>query len=177
MIPSQQYAHFIIKFRRESAMPEPELRKLLDGLSFSVANLNYRLIDDGKHFEYRMMMRTPYPHNVRHLKKPLSKTQASWNSAVLHRPEIEQTLHHDFATVSTTKQHIAGLPQSAGSPSVDRGGRLPDKGEIGEPSWRTRLRRKRAGRLSLSAELSALSSGRRIIEHVVHSHVGLPAIL
>ena len=74
MIPSQQYAHFTIKFHRDSAMPEPELRKLLDGLSFSVANLNYRLVDDGKHFEYRMMMRTADPHNVRHLSEVLVKT-------------------------------------------------------------------------------------------------------
>ncbi len=75
IIPSQQYAHFTVKFRRESAMPEPELRKLLDDLSFSVANLNYRLIDDGKHFEYRMMMRTSDPHNVHHLSEVLVKNQ------------------------------------------------------------------------------------------------------
>lgn len=74
IIPSQQYAHFSVKFHRESAMPEPDLRKLLDELSFSVANLNYRLVDDGKHFEYRMMMRTPDPNNVRHLSEALVNT-------------------------------------------------------------------------------------------------------
>jgi putative Mg2+ transporter-C (MgtC) family protein len=74
MIPTQQYAHFTIKFQRESAIPVPELRKLLDGLSFSVANLNYRLVDDDKHFEYRMMMRTAHADNVHHLSEILVKT-------------------------------------------------------------------------------------------------------
>ena len=71
VIPSQQYAHFLVKFRRESAMSETELRKLVDGLSFSIANLNYRLVDDGKHFEYRMILRTPDPDNVRRLAEVL----------------------------------------------------------------------------------------------------------
>ncbi len=74
IIPSQQYAHLSIKFNRESAMSEPDLRKLLDDLSFSVANLNYRLVDDGKHFEFRMMMRTPDPRNVRQLSDVLLNT-------------------------------------------------------------------------------------------------------
>ena len=71
VIPSQQYAHFLVKFRRESAMSETELRQLVDGLSFSIANLNYRLVDDGKHFEYRMILRTPDPDNVRRLAEVL----------------------------------------------------------------------------------------------------------
>jgi len=63
-----------IKFNRDSAMSEPDLRKLLDDLSFSVANLNYRLVGDGKHFEFRMMIRTPEPRNVRQLSDTLLNT-------------------------------------------------------------------------------------------------------
>jgi len=74
VIPSQQYAHFIVKFRRESVMPEHDLRKLVSELSFSVANLNYRLVADGKDFEYRMMLRTHYPENIRHLSEVLVGT-------------------------------------------------------------------------------------------------------
>ena len=74
VIPSQQYAHFMVKFNRESVMPEPELRKLVNELSFSVANLNYRLVEDGKHFEYRMMLRTPNPDTIRNLSEILVRT-------------------------------------------------------------------------------------------------------
>jgi len=68
---SQQYAQFIVRFARESAMPETELRKLVTSLAFSVANLHYRLADDGKHFEYRMMIRTRNPDNLRQLSEAL----------------------------------------------------------------------------------------------------------
>ena len=74
VIPSQQYAHFMVQFRRESAMSESELRKLISELSFSIANLNYRLVDDGKRFEYRMMLRTHHPDNVRNLSEVLVGT-------------------------------------------------------------------------------------------------------
>jgi putative Mg2+ transporter-C (MgtC) family protein len=70
-IPAQQYAHFMVQFPRESAMPEEDLRKLLDRRSFSIANLNYRLVDEGRRFEYRMMIRTRNPHNVRQLSETL----------------------------------------------------------------------------------------------------------
>jgi len=52
-------------------MSEPELRKLLGELSFSVANLSYRLVDDGKYFEYRMFLRTHHPDNIRQLSEVL----------------------------------------------------------------------------------------------------------
>jgi len=71
VIPSQQYAHFMVKFDRDSVMPELKLRKLVNELSFSVANINYRLVGDGQHFEYRMMLRTPQPETIRHLSEVL----------------------------------------------------------------------------------------------------------
>jgi putative Mg2+ transporter-C (MgtC) family protein len=43
-------------------------------LSFSVANLNYRLVEDGRHFEYRMMLRTPDPDTIRNLSEILVRT-------------------------------------------------------------------------------------------------------
>lgn len=67
VIPSQQYAHFMVQFRRDSAMSEAELRKLVGELSFSVANLNYRLVDEGRRLEYRMMLRTRDPDNISNL--------------------------------------------------------------------------------------------------------------
>lgn len=37
---SLQYTQFIVKFARESAMPETELRKLVKSLAFTIANLH-----------------------------------------------------------------------------------------------------------------------------------------
>ena len=39
-------------------MGEEELRKLIGSHGFSIANLHSRLIDDGRLFEYRMVIRS-----------------------------------------------------------------------------------------------------------------------
>ena len=58
MVPSESYAHHYIRFRRQDVMPEQEVRKMLEGHGFSVANMTYRLSNDGSFFEYRMIIRT-----------------------------------------------------------------------------------------------------------------------
>jgi putative Mg2+ transporter-C (MgtC) family protein len=57
-LPSEFYAHHHLRFRREAVIGEDELRKLVGSHGFSVANLSQRLIDDGKFFEYRMVIRS-----------------------------------------------------------------------------------------------------------------------
>lgn len=57
-LPSRSYAHFAIRFDRRDVMPEPELRAMLAMHHFSIANLSYRLADDGDQYEYRMVVRT-----------------------------------------------------------------------------------------------------------------------
>lgn len=52
-------------------MPETELRKLVRSLAFTIADLHYRLADDGNHFEYRMMIRTQNSDNLRRLSAAL----------------------------------------------------------------------------------------------------------
>jgi len=64
----------MVKFGCESVMPDPKLRKLVNELSFSVANLNYRLVEYGKHVECRTMLRTSHPENIRHLSEILVST-------------------------------------------------------------------------------------------------------
>jgi putative Mg2+ transporter-C (MgtC) family protein len=70
-MPSQQYAQFIVKFDRRSAMSQPELKKLVSSHGFTIANLQYRLIQDGKQFEYRMMLRTQNSDNLLQLSDAL----------------------------------------------------------------------------------------------------------
>ncbi len=75
-MPSLLYAHFVVRFARDSAMPEAELRSLVSELDFTIANLSYRLADDARHFEYRMMIRTLYPANLQRLSEALLRSPA-----------------------------------------------------------------------------------------------------
>ena len=57
-MPSEFYAHFHVRFRRETVVAEEALRALIGQHGFSIANVEQRLIDDGKAFEYRMVIRS-----------------------------------------------------------------------------------------------------------------------
>jgi putative Mg2+ transporter-C (MgtC) family protein len=70
-MPSQQYAQFIVKFARSSIMSEEMLKTLVKSLAFTIANLQYRLTEGGKQFEFRMMLRTQNPDSLRQLSEAL----------------------------------------------------------------------------------------------------------
>ncbi|HKO88179.1 MAG TPA: MgtC/SapB family protein [Burkholderiales bacterium] len=74
-LPMQFYAHFSIRFDLDSIMPEAELRKLVAEHGFSVANMNYRLDRSGAFHEYRMVIRTGRPDNLRRLSEGLAKLE------------------------------------------------------------------------------------------------------
>jgi putative Mg2+ transporter-C (MgtC) family protein len=57
-IPMLYYALLIIRFQRENVPNEDRLRELVARHGFTAANLTYRLINDGKQFEYRMYIRS-----------------------------------------------------------------------------------------------------------------------
>ena len=54
-------------------MAEDELRKLVGSHGFSIANLYSRLIDDGKFFEYRMVIRSRHRDSAQALSQHLLK--------------------------------------------------------------------------------------------------------
>lgn len=70
-LPSEFYAHHTLKFLREAVIPEDELRRLVGKHGFSVANLSHRLTDEGKIFEYRMVIRTRDRRNAESLSQHL----------------------------------------------------------------------------------------------------------
>ena len=72
IMPSQYYARLHVRFKRQELTPEPELRALIIGHSFSVANLSYQLADEGKVFEYQMTIRTDDRDSFRHLAETLT---------------------------------------------------------------------------------------------------------
>jgi putative Mg2+ transporter-C (MgtC) family protein len=57
-IPMLYYALLIIRFQRENVPDEHRLRDLVARHGFTAATLTYRLINDGKQFEYRMYIRS-----------------------------------------------------------------------------------------------------------------------
>lgn len=52
------YAHHTLKFRRDALIAEETLRQMIEREGFSIANMSYRMIDEGRSFEYRMVIRT-----------------------------------------------------------------------------------------------------------------------
>lgn len=75
-LPSHYYAHHVIRFDRTNVMHEKELKDFLKAKEFTVANMSYRLSDDGLSFEYRMVIRTINPENVSHLADALCQHEA-----------------------------------------------------------------------------------------------------
>jgi len=57
-LPSEFYAHHMLRFQRDRVMAEDELRKLIGGHGFTIANLSCRLIEGGQQFEYRMTIKS-----------------------------------------------------------------------------------------------------------------------
>jgi putative Mg2+ transporter-C (MgtC) family protein len=63
-IPSEFYANFLVRFPREQAMPEGELRRLITEHGFDIANMSYRIAGQGREFEYQMVLRTLHASNA-----------------------------------------------------------------------------------------------------------------
>jgi putative Mg2+ transporter-C (MgtC) family protein len=57
-LPSEYYAHLIVRFARKKVMNEDQLRKLIRAKGFDIANPSSRLTDNGATFEYRMMIKS-----------------------------------------------------------------------------------------------------------------------
>jgi putative Mg2+ transporter-C (MgtC) family protein len=71
-MPSEYYANFLVRFPREKAMPEAELRGLIAEHGFDVANLSYRIAGQGRDFEYQMVLRTLHSTNTQKLSARLA---------------------------------------------------------------------------------------------------------
>jgi putative Mg2+ transporter-C (MgtC) family protein len=57
-MPSHSYVHHYVRFDRNDVMPEDQLREIMANHGFNVANMSYRITDDGSYFEYRMVLQT-----------------------------------------------------------------------------------------------------------------------
>jgi putative Mg2+ transporter-C (MgtC) family protein len=52
-VPAEFYAQHVVRFARDAVMSEDALRKVVASHGFSIADLSYRMTNDGKVFEYR----------------------------------------------------------------------------------------------------------------------------
>jgi putative Mg2+ transporter-C (MgtC) family protein len=71
-LPSEFYAHFVVRFGTAQTMPEPVLRALLAASGFSIANLSYRYDRELGWFEYRMTIRSHREQDARRLTDALA---------------------------------------------------------------------------------------------------------
>jgi putative Mg2+ transporter-C (MgtC) family protein len=75
-LPTESYANFVVRFRRGTVMPEAVLRELVGNHGFSLYQLSYRLLGEEDQFEYRMVLRTLDPSNLRKLSDTLGATSS-----------------------------------------------------------------------------------------------------
>jgi putative Mg2+ transporter-C (MgtC) family protein len=74
-MPVQVYAYHHIRFQRTKTLPEKDLRALLSQHGFSIANMSYRIMENGEIFEYRMVIRTTDPTNTSRLADDLRRLE------------------------------------------------------------------------------------------------------
>jgi putative Mg2+ transporter-C (MgtC) family protein len=72
-LPAEFYAHHSLTFQRSAIMSEEDLRRLIADHGFSIANLSYRLSNDGKLFEYGMVIKTRDSRNAEALAQHLCR--------------------------------------------------------------------------------------------------------
>lgn len=73
-LPTESYANFTVRFKRQDAIPEAALRKLVGEHGFSLHNMSYRLHgEEVDALEYRMVLRTMQPANLERLSTTLSR--------------------------------------------------------------------------------------------------------
>jgi len=75
IMPTLYYARLNVRFKRQETPAESELRDLICPQGFSVANLSYKLEQEGKFFEYQMTVRSQSKDNYRQLAELLTATE------------------------------------------------------------------------------------------------------
>jgi putative Mg2+ transporter-C (MgtC) family protein len=63
-VPAEFYAEHVVRFARDAVLSEEALRNAVARHGFTIEQLSYRLADDGKVFEYCVMLRTRNPKNM-----------------------------------------------------------------------------------------------------------------
>jgi putative Mg2+ transporter-C (MgtC) family protein len=76
-MPVQSYSRLEVKFPREANLSEDEVRRFVAARGFSIGSLDYRYRAEPGLLEYRMVIRTIDPSNVRRLSRDLCEMPVS----------------------------------------------------------------------------------------------------
>jgi putative Mg2+ transporter-C (MgtC) family protein len=72
IMPIEFYANLTVAFARSAALPEGELRSIVERQGFVIANMNYSVTGDGLTFEYQMVIHSPDREKTRDLSLALN---------------------------------------------------------------------------------------------------------
>lgn len=72
-LPILVYTHAFLRFHKEYAMSEEELRKIMLDHGFGVSNLSHAVTGDMKFYEYNLVIRSRKAENVRRLAQYLNE--------------------------------------------------------------------------------------------------------
>jgi putative Mg2+ transporter-C (MgtC) family protein len=72
-LPTESYANFVVRFNRDAALSEADLRKLVGEHGFSLHNISFRLRREVGELEYRTVLRTMKWANLEKLSNTLSR--------------------------------------------------------------------------------------------------------
>ena len=75
-MPTQAYFHFVVRFAREGALSESELRELVGSHGFSIANFTYRLEAEGRIRRHSMVLRSANRESAGRLAVALERNPA-----------------------------------------------------------------------------------------------------
>jgi putative Mg2+ transporter-C (MgtC) family protein len=70
-LPSELYAHHMLRFERGRVIGESDIRKMIGSYGFTIANLSCRLGEGGQQFEYRMTIKSRDRLNAERLSEHL----------------------------------------------------------------------------------------------------------
>ena len=74
-VPSEFYAHLMLRFALHAALPETEISRVLEEHGFTMRRVSYRLDYDANYFEYRATIRSNRAGNARKLTDALGKLE------------------------------------------------------------------------------------------------------
>jgi putative Mg2+ transporter-C (MgtC) family protein len=72
-MPAQSYARYVVRFPHDAPMPEEQFRALVSANGFSIADVGYDMSRASGYFEYRGVIKTKDPGNIRRLSDALCR--------------------------------------------------------------------------------------------------------
>ena len=73
-LPRQLFARLLLRFAKDEVMNEDDVRQFLSSCDFTVHQIDYRQIEHGAQFEYKMIVQTIEALNIRRLAEKLRGT-------------------------------------------------------------------------------------------------------